>query len=60
MAEKTIKLVVEVTFDCDYYDPDELADVTSGWLRSALYDRDDLVESSIMISDDPTGTEVGS
>lgn len=49
MAHK-VTLTVEATFDGEYYSRSELVDVMSGWIISALEDRDDLDSSTVKVT----------
>lgn len=42
MPRHEVTLTLVVTFDGDYYGPDELVGMCDHWIDSAFYDRDDL------------------
>lgn len=50
MSCKRLVLELELTFDGDYYDLDELATVAEWWIEGGFEDRDDLVGWSIKAS----------
>jgi hypothetical protein len=39
---KEVVLTLRLTFEGSYYEAGELVDVSDGWIRSGLEDRDDL------------------
>ncbi|MFI6512881.1 hypothetical protein ACIBCT_35215 [Streptosporangium sp. NPDC050855] len=42
-----VRMIVNLRFEGDYFDPDELVDVASGWIYAGLEDRDNLVGTKI-------------
>lgn len=42
MSWKAVKLQVDVVFDGDYYDADEVIGVCAVWIDGAFEDRDDV------------------
>lgn len=53
MAHK-VTLIVEATFDGEYFHRDELVDVMSNWVVGALTDRDDLDFSTVKTTGEVT------
>jgi len=49
-----VALTVTVEFKGDYYSPDEMADVATGWIDAGLEDRDDVVGWIITSPAEPT------
>lgn len=57
MSKKILTMTLEVTYEGDYYSPDELLDVTESWIEGGFCDRDDLTgwtttSSSVVVSED--------
>lgn len=50
MSRKTVRLAVEVVFDGDYYDADEVITVSRMWIDGAFEDRDDVVPYSVKVN----------
>lgn len=50
MTRKTVRLTVDVLFDGEYYDEDEVITVSNMWITETFADRDDVVLDSLKVT----------
>lgn len=58
MSRKIVQLTVDVVFDGDYYDADEIVPLGRTWIMGAFDDQDDVVPFSLTVTgtvDETTG-----
>jgi hypothetical protein len=42
MSKKILTMTIDVTYEGDYYNADEIPGITEHWIAGGLWDRDDL------------------